>query len=82
MKFFTHVLLMGSFFLGSCAASTPHTCPGGGLDNARNCRRKCVESKSGLYSRPLPCECFSTCLCWKFAGHPRYKSPEPEFDVE
>jgi len=82
MKSFTHVLLLGGLFLGSCAASTPHTCPTGGLDGPRNCRRKCVEGKSGLYSKRLPCECYRTCSCWKFSGHPPYKSDEDEIEFE
>jgi len=82
MKFFTPILLLGTFFLGACAASAPNTCPTGGLDSPRNCRRKCVESKSGLYSKRLPCECYRSCSCWKFGGHPAYKSDEDGLDVE
>jgi len=82
MNKLTTVLVLGSLLLASCAASSPHTCPTGGLDTPRNCRRKCVEGKSGLYSKRLPCECFRSCSCWKFAGHPAYKGEEDEVDLE
>jgi hypothetical protein len=82
MKFVTHVLVLGSFFLASCAATSPHACPTGGLDTPRNCHRKCVEGQSGLYSKRLPCECFQSCACWRFSGHPPKKSEETELDFE
>ena len=57
-----------SILLTACAIGG-HTCPRGGLETARNCRRDCVQSLGGREA-PLPCECLPECGCWRFPGHP------------